>query len=169
MTIRVRQSGHSREEDMIRSEHWRHIAKWLRNVFVVSKYLGRSVHAPAINNGDVSFFILTDDAKSVSFKVNRGSLHRRWGDFRLRVQRIALRSVRIAVFMFIFSVLTSLLLPTALFFHHCMLTGNDLLFFPCVYRGFSRAFLTFITEKCMHTRDKIALFENVTRIYMILE
>ena len=30
VTIRVRQSGHSRDEDMIRSEQWRHIAKWLQ-------------------------------------------------------------------------------------------------------------------------------------------
>jgi len=54
--------------------------------------------------------------------------------------------------MFIFSVFTSLLLSTA-FFHHRVLLGKNLLFFACVYRGFSRAFLTFITEKCMHTRD----------------
>jgi hypothetical protein len=30
VTIRVRQSGHSRDEDMIRSEQLRHIAKWLQ-------------------------------------------------------------------------------------------------------------------------------------------
>lgn len=30
VTIRVRQSGHSRDEDMMRSEQWRHIAKWLQ-------------------------------------------------------------------------------------------------------------------------------------------
>lgn len=29
VTIRVRQSGHSRDEDMMRSEQLRHIAKWL--------------------------------------------------------------------------------------------------------------------------------------------
>jgi hypothetical protein len=30
VTIRVRQSGHSRDEDMMRSEQLRHIAKWLQ-------------------------------------------------------------------------------------------------------------------------------------------
>jgi hypothetical protein len=30
VTIRVRQRGHSRDEDMMRSEQLRHIAKWLQ-------------------------------------------------------------------------------------------------------------------------------------------
>lgn len=32
VTIRVRQSGHSRDEDMMRSEQLRHIAKWLQKM-----------------------------------------------------------------------------------------------------------------------------------------
>jgi hypothetical protein len=36
VTIRVRQSGHSRDEDMIRSEQLRHIAKWLQKKRKVS-------------------------------------------------------------------------------------------------------------------------------------
>lgn len=63
----------------------------------------------------------------------------------------------------------SLLIPTTLFFHHLVLPGNDLLFLAGVYRGFSCAFLTFITKKCIYTCDKIALFKHETCVYMVLE
>src|SRR5712691_5179751 len=76
VTIRVRQSGHSREEDMTRSEQLRHIAKWLRNDFRCKWMLfKRDVHPPAINNGNVSFFVLADNTQSISFKVESGSHH----------------------------------------------------------------------------------------------
>ena len=41
VTIRVRQSGHSRDEDMMRSEQLRHIAKWLQKRYS-SRQTGRS-------------------------------------------------------------------------------------------------------------------------------
>src|SRR5258708_30429213 len=90
-------------------------------------------HKPAVNNGDISFFILTDDTKSVSFEVSRGSHHWRWGCFG---QRIVPR-----MRLFPVPVLTSLLL------------------FTCVYRGLSCAFLTLVTEQCLYTCDKITFFK----------
>jgi len=67
--------------------------------------------------------------------------------------------VRAVAATFFFPVLTSLFLPTAFFFHHRVLPSNNFLFFACVYGGFSRTFLTFVTEKCVYTCDKIALFK----------
>jgi hypothetical protein len=56
-------------------------------------------------------------------------------------------------------VLTGLLLPMALFFLHRVLPGINLLLFACVYCCFSRAFMTFVSEKCAYTCDEITLFK----------
>jgi hypothetical protein len=69
------------------------------------------------------------------------------------------RGMRAVIFVPLFPILTSLLLPMALFFLHRVLPGNELLLFACVYRGLSRAFVAFVTEKCPYTGNKIALFK----------
>lgn len=119
---------------------------------------------PAINNGNISFFVLANNTQSISFKVESGPHHWGWWYVRLRLMSIVRRCVCTAASSFM-----NLLILTMLFFHHRVLPSDIFLFFACVYRGFSCAFLTFITEKCTYTCDKVALFKHETRIYMVLE
>jgi hypothetical protein len=165
--MRVRQSGHSRDEDIMRSEQLRHIAKWLAKKKNVNRVERNSTpetnHAPAIDNGDVGLFVLADNAQSVSLEIDSGPHRSWWWHFIIRL--VGNGRVRIPI---TFSLSTCLLFLESLFLHHRVLTSNNL-FFASMYRSLSRAFLTLIAEKSVHAFDKVALLKQQTRIYMVLE
>ena len=69
MTIRVLHRGHSRVEFIMSSEHTLHMAMCLRDKINAVRTAENREHLPAIDNGDICFFILTNDTKGVSLEI----------------------------------------------------------------------------------------------------
>jgi len=127
---------------------------------VWTEFLPRHKHVPAINNGDIGLLILTDNAQSVSLEIGSGPHHWRWCHYRPGLLGVIPGCVRILINRGrLFSLATCLLFPEALFLHHCVLTSNNL-FFASMYRGLSRALLTFVPEEGVHALNKVALLKQ---------
>jgi hypothetical protein len=50
----------------------------IKRFIVRAEVLEKIEHIPAVNNGNIGLFILTDDTKSIPFEVSRSSHYWRW-------------------------------------------------------------------------------------------